>query len=140
MQCSRDWMLMAQAACTQNLTIVTAYDTLGPDGLAFALNQGEIEVLFTSAELLPIIESIKDKVKTLKTVIYNSPEQEASPAAIQGFQVVQLSSLMEKDVSVESVRPEPADLACIMYTSGTTGNPKVTTDLTSAHLSLANIS
>lgn len=121
---SRDWMLMAQAAFTQNLTIVTAYDTLGPDGLAFALNQGEIEVLFTSAELLPIIESIKDKVKTLKTVIYNSPEQEASPAAIQGFQVVQLSSLMEKDVSVESVRPEPADLACIMYTSGTTGNPK----------------
>lgn len=117
---------MAQSVFTQNATVVTVYDTLGADGLAYALNQGEIEILFTSAELFPIVKSIKDKVKSLKTIIYNTPEKLASPLTVDGLRVVDIATLLEDaPAEVAAKPPKPDDLACIMYTSGTTGNPKV---------------
>lgn len=117
---------MAQSVFTQNATVVTVYDTLGADGLAYALNQGEIEILFTSAELFPMVKSIKDKVKSLKTIIYNTPEKLASPLTADGLRVVDIATLLEDaPADVAAKLPKPDDLACIMYTSGTTGNPKV---------------
>jgi long-chain acyl-CoA synthetase len=38
----RDWMLVTHGCFSQNITITTAYDTLGEDGLAFSLNEGTV--------------------------------------------------------------------------------------------------
>ena len=64
------WMMVAHGAFTQNITITTAYDTLGVDGLSFSLNEGNVCSLFTSIELLNLVPDISVLSKTLKTVIY----------------------------------------------------------------------
>ncbi|KAJ3070184.1 long-chain fatty acid-CoA ligase, partial [Podochytrium sp. JEL0797] len=127
---SRDWMLMALSASTQNLTITTAYPTLGEEGLAHSLNECEVTTIFTNAELLPMILKIASKVKTLKNVLHNGtldPEMAKKLKDLNaGLKLVSLVELqaLGKANPVEPVAPTPDDLCCIMYTSGSTGPPK----------------
>ncbi|KAK9686793.1 long-chain fatty acid-CoA ligase [Basidiobolus ranarum] len=79
---SPHWYMMSQACFSQSMTIVTAYETLGPDGLKHALNEGEITTLFTNADLLPVAQSIASQVPTLKNIIYTD---EAAPVLIDSF-------------------------------------------------------
>jgi len=124
----RDWMLMAHACFTQSLTITTAYDTLGEEGLTFSLNEGSVTTLFTNGDLLGVVKNIVPSVASLKNVIYTG---DAKPETIEALKSVniQVFSFQEiQDLGKEHPRephpPSKDDLACIMYTSGSTGNPK----------------
>ncbi|ORY03195.1 acetyl-CoA synthetase-like protein [Basidiobolus meristosporus CBS 931.73] len=124
---SPEWIMMSQACFSQNLTIVTAYETLGADGLKHALNEGEISVIFTTAELLKVIEGIADDVPSLKHVIYMDEAKEALTQSLKsklGVHTFEEIRQLGADNSAERTLPKPEDLACIMYTSGSTGNPK----------------
>ncbi|KAJ3102695.1 long-chain fatty acid-CoA ligase [Phlyctochytrium bullatum] len=127
---SRDWFLVAQSCFTQAITITTAYDTLGEEGLSFSLNEGEVTTLFTNADLLPMMAKIAPLVKTLKNVIYNG---EGKPETLEllksKFPQLKLFTLEEirklgAERPADPVEPTADDIACIMYTSGSTGNPK----------------
>ncbi|RKO93451.1 hypothetical protein BDK51DRAFT_51537 [Blyttiomyces helicus] len=123
-------MLVAQASFTQNITITTAYDTLGEEGLSFSLNEGEVTTLFTNAELLPMLHKITSRVPSLKNVIYNgSAAQKVLDdirAAFPHLNIVTLQSVREDGIKnpADPVIPQPEDIGCIMYTSGSTGTPK----------------
>ncbi|KAJ3299400.1 long-chain fatty acid-CoA ligase [Blyttiomyces sp. JEL0837] len=127
---SRDWLIMALSAFSQNITITTAYDTLGEEGLSFSLNEGEVTTLFTNADLLTMMPVIAPKVPTLKNIIYNGEPTGAIVEKIKSsFPHLKVLSLAElKQIGTEHPHeptpPKPDDLACIMYTSGSTGNPK----------------
>ncbi|KAI9011204.1 hypothetical protein BC832DRAFT_529632 [Gaertneriomyces semiglobifer] len=128
---SRDWQLVAHAAWSQSLTITTAYDTLGEEGLTFSLNECEIGTVFTNADLLRMIQKIAPNVPTLRNVIYNGEADEKLIAAIteqyphlKFFKLYDDIRKMGTDKPVDPVPPKPEDIACIMYTSGSTGNPK----------------
>ncbi|KAJ3086731.1 long-chain fatty acid-CoA ligase, partial [Physocladia obscura] len=73
---SRDWLIMALAASTQNITITTAYATLGEDGLAYSLEECEVSTIFTNAHLLPIVAKVVSSVKRLQNVIYTGVASE----------------------------------------------------------------
>jgi len=125
---SKEWLLVAHGAYTQNITIVTAYETLGEEGLIHAIQQTEVKFIFTNASLLAQISKVSLKVKTLVTVIYSeeAPESLLNQVKSQGLNVFSLDELVHLGEANPSppTPPSPDSLACIMYTSGTTGPPK----------------
>ncbi|KAI8049723.1 hypothetical protein BDF22DRAFT_698376 [Syncephalis plumigaleata] len=124
---SADWMLVAHGCFSQSATIATAYDTLGVEGLVHALNETESQILFAHASLLPVVAKLGDSTPGLRYVIYNGDKTSNLPE-IPNVQVIHLSEVEEAGNAgineYPPVPPKPEDIACIMYTSGSTGNPK----------------
>ncbi|KAL4914732.1 hypothetical protein BDW62DRAFT_189983 [Aspergillus aurantiobrunneus] len=129
---SANWLAMSHGSASQSMTIVTAYDTLGEEGLAHSIMQTESSAIFLDTGLINSLANVLDKAKSIKHVIWNSDEEpkqadldrlknEFSHINVLSFE--DLRKLGEENPS-EPVPPAPEDLCCIMYTSGSTGPPK----------------
>ncbi|KAG0246337.1 hypothetical protein B0O80DRAFT_481373 [Mortierella sp. GBAus27b] len=127
---SANWLMVAHGAFTQSMTIVTAYDTLGEDGLLHSMNEAEVATAYTNADLLGTMKNVAGKCPTLKRIFYDGDAKPADVQAIKDahphLQIITLDELKQNglDNPVDAIPPSPSDLCCIMYTSGSTGNPK----------------
>jgi long-chain acyl-CoA synthetase len=136
---SLPWMSLAHAAFTQSLTIVTAYETLGLDGLRASLIQTASRAIFVDAALLASLAKVLPDVYKLDFVILNdTTNAEVDVKKFRDrFPHIRLLSYSElkhlgEDTPAKHVPPQPEDLACVMYTSGSSGAPKGVTILHSA--------
>lgn len=125
-------LTLSEGATTQSMPIVTAYDTLGEEGLQHSLCQTHAKTIFLEPSLLPKLIKPLRQAKDIQHVIYNSAAdlkqedlknlKEAHPnLTVLSFD--EFRSLGESN-PVDPVPPRPNDLCCIMYTSGSTGTPK----------------
>lgn len=125
---------MAHGAMSQSMAIVTAYDTLGEEGLRASLVATKAKAIFLEPHLLKtFINTLRD-AKAIKYIITNTDgEAEVDPADLEtlrqshdGLRVLSYEDLrkMGADNVLDPVPPKPEDLACIMYTSGSGGAPK----------------
>ncbi|CEL01282.1 Putative AMP-binding enzyme [Aspergillus calidoustus] len=129
---SENWLAMSHAAASQSLTIVTAYDTLGEEGLSHSLVQTESSAIFLDPALINSLTNVLGKAKSIKHVIYNSAEdlkQEDLDRLKKEHEHVNIISFEDlrksgEENPAEPVPPSPEDVCCIMYTSGSTGPPK----------------
>jgi fatty-acyl-CoA synthase len=94
---------------------------LAPQDLTFIINHAADSVIFADASLWPILEGIRDRIPSVRTIVImrDAPEPRV-PAALPEYEALLAAA--------SPLRRWPAldetDAAGMCYTSGTTGNPK----------------
>jgi fatty-acyl-CoA synthase len=97
---------------------------LSPDQIIYTMNHAEDKIVLVHAEFLPLIETVRDKLTTIKKVILLTDDgsKPATKVTLDG----EYEELL-KEASPEYEFPEDLDentRATLFYTSGTTGLPK----------------
>mmetsp|Transcript_13092 Transcript_13092/g.28313 ORF Transcript_13092/g.28313 Transcript_13092/m.28313 type:complete len:657 (-) Transcript_13092:1511-3481(-) len=135
----KEWQLAALGCYGRGFVVATTYANLGPGAVEFGITQTETEVVFTDADLVPLVNGILKNCPKVKHVVFIPDQRPAShPSRKSDEQVrkmvvapgVQVHSMEEveklgegnADLPAESI--QPSDLCMIMYTSGSTANPK----------------
>lgn len=144
METRAEWLLSAFACFRMKVPIVTLYATLGVEALTYGVNQTETKFLVTSGDCVHKLEGILDQIPTVTHIIVvcdrvNSSGYEAfkTLAAKHDKKVFKFEEIVEQGKTSEVIddyeRPGKNDLAIIMYTSGSTGNPKVRDNFYNLH-------
>jgi long-chain acyl-CoA synthetase len=124
-----EYMIAMQACNRMTYECVPVYDTLGENAIEYILNHSETSALFASASKLPPLVKALDKCKQhLKVIVYwgDADAELVQTAKDKGFTMVAFEDLIVtgQGKPVDPIPPFPDDLSTIMYTSGTTGDPK----------------
>ncbi|CAG2163185.1 unnamed protein product, partial [Oppiella nova] len=125
-----EWTLCSLALVKINATLATLYSTLGTSGLIYGINQTEAKTIVTTFDLLPKLKSFLPEVPNLKTVIYmqNTKDQVVDnfpeDISIKSFEELEESGAEDKNILEYHLPKDTNETAVIMYTSGTTGDPK----------------
>ncbi|KAL2584310.1 hypothetical protein GLYMA_14G149700v4 [Glycine max] len=123
----QEWFMALQDGCfMRNVTAVTIYASLGEEALCYSLKETEATTVICGKKELRTLVNISGQLDSVKRVIYMDDDipSDASYIAydwtITSFaKVVKLGS----ENSVDADLPLSADVAVIMYTSGSTGLP-----------------
>lgn len=129
---SSHWLAMSHGAASQSMPIVTAYDTLGEEGLRHSMVATKAKAIFLDPHLLPTLTNVLKDATEVRHVIWNSQNQvkqehiEKLTAAYPHISIRSFDELRKlgEENPAEPVPPASEDLCCIMYTSGSTGTPK----------------
>ncbi|KXJ92160.1 AMP-binding enzyme [Microdochium bolleyi] len=129
---SSNWLAMFHSAASQSIPVVTAYDTLGQEGLRHSMVATGAKAIFLDPHLLPTLGNVLTDAKEVRHVIWNSHNQvnqkhiESLKSSYPHLSILSFKELEQLGAEnpTEPVPPVPEDLCCIMYTSGSTGTPK----------------
>ncbi|KAI0541515.1 hypothetical protein GGR58DRAFT_456331 [Xylaria digitata] len=129
---SANWLTMFHAAASQSMSVVTAYDTLGEEGLRHSMVATGAKAVFLDPHLIPTLGNVLNEAHEVRYVIWNSQNQVKQEhinnlkSAYSHITVMSSKELekLGRDNPSEPTPPSPEDLCCIMYTSGSTGTPK----------------
>jgi long-subunit acyl-CoA synthetase (AMP-forming) len=121
----------SQACNRQNLFCVPLYDSLGENAVQFILEHSTASAVFVAADkLAPLAAAVNlgGLAPALKAVVVwgDVAESAAEAARAAGLAVTPWSEFLSQGQAEPAAAspPSPADLCTIMYTSGTTGDPK----------------
>ena len=94
------------------------------ESLVHALNDSRCKVVVVAEQFSRHIEDVSDKLEYLELIVVQLTSDTLPESA---FDIVRRDELIGRaSTSVRYDLPEPKDIACVMYTSGTTGPSKGT--------------
>ncbi|KAK2372042.1 long chain acyl-CoA synthetase [Trifolium repens] len=126
---SAEWIMSMEACNAHGLLCVPLYDTLGSGAIEFIISHAEVSIAFAEEKKIPeLLKTFPNATKYLKTIVSFgkvTPEQkqevEKSGLAIYSWtEFLQLGESQSFDLPIK----KRSDICTIMYTSGTTGDPK----------------
>lgn len=126
---SPEWIISMEACNAHGLYCVPLYDTLGAGAVEFVINHAEVSIAFVEETKIPEVfktfPSTTQYIKTLVSFGKVTPQQreevEKFGLAIYSWdEFLQLGEGKQFDLPVK----KKSDICTIMYTSGTTGDPK----------------
>ncbi|MEE2767708.1 MAG: AMP-binding protein, partial [Actinomycetota bacterium] len=97
---------------------------LFPEQLSYIVNHAEDEVIFLDRSVAGLIWPLMDQFTTVRHVVLMDDGTPAPDAADIGPEVHNYEDLLDAGTPVEWTTVEENQAASMMYTSGTTGNPK----------------
>eukprot|EP00879_Flechtneria_rotunda_P004637 GHRR01004896.1.p1 GENE.GHRR01004896.1~~GHRR01004896.1.p1 ORF type:complete len:595 (+),score=137.38 GHRR01004896.1:491-2275(+) len=123
-----EWMITMQACNRMSYVCVPLYETLGEDAIEYILEHSEAKLVVVAAKRLGRVARALKQIDNILAVVYWGT---AAPEDVRAVRTTDNKVLSFDEVEVmgrkQIVPPEPpapSDLSTIMYTSGTTGNPK----------------
>lgn len=123
-----EWIIAMEACNSCAVTYVPLYDTLGPNAVEFIINHAEVSIAFVQekkiASILSCLQQCSSNLKTIVSFgnISTSQKKEAEEHGTSCFSWGEFLQLGSFDGDLPS--KNKTDICTIMYTSGTTGEPK----------------
>lgn len=126
---SVNYGLCLYSAWPYSMVPIGIYDSLGRDGVKFIIRHAAVELIFVDdlQRIRNLIEW-KDETLALQTIVclVEPTDELIKLAEEKHLNILTLEKLREngRNNPIELVPPKPSDTAMIMYTSGSTGEPK----------------
>ncbi|ONM39682.1 long chain acyl-CoA synthetase 4 isoform X1 [Zea mays] len=124
-----EWIITMEACNAHGIYCVPLYDTLGAGAVEFILCHAEVEIAFAEEKKIDLlVKTLPKSNEFLKTIISFGKVTQEQKGEVQKYglsiyswdEFLSLAADQEFDLPVK----EKADICTIMYTSGTTGDPK----------------
>ncbi|GKV23762.1 hypothetical protein SLEP1_g33458 [Rubroshorea leprosula] len=123
-----EWIISMEACISQAVTYVPLYDTLGSNAVEFIINHAEVSIAFVQENKLPAILSCLPACSSyLKAIVSftNITSDQKKKAEEFGVSLFSWDEFSQQGTLDSELPPKQnADICTIMYTSGTTGEPK----------------
>ncbi|KAI3946070.1 hypothetical protein MKX01_024826 [Papaver californicum] len=124
-----EWIIAMEACNSHGLQYVPLYDTLGANAVEFIINHAEISIVFVQEiKIQAVLKCLERCTPHLKTIVSfgkvtDEQKKEAEQVGVSCFSWKEYSSLGSQHCKELPPRKK-SDICTIMYTSGTTGDPK----------------
>ncbi|KAK1378141.1 Long-chain-fatty-acid--CoA ligase [Heracleum sosnowskyi] len=126
---SEGWIISMEACNAHGLHCVPLYDTLGAEAVEFVICHAEVSIVFAEEKKIPeVFKTFPKTTEYIKTIVSFgkvTPEQreEAKKLGVATHSWDEFL-LLGDDKHFELPVKQKTDICTIMYTSGTTGDPK----------------
>ncbi|XP_028805909.1 long chain acyl-CoA synthetase 4-like [Neltuma alba] len=124
-----EWIISMEACNAHGLYCVPLYDTLGAGAVEFIICHSEVSIAFSEEKKIPeLLKTFPNTTKYLKTLVSFgkvTPEQKQEVENF-GLAIYSWEEFLQlgHGQSFELPVKQRSDICTIMYTSGTTGDPK----------------
>mmetsp|Transcript_8834 Transcript_8834/g.26560 ORF Transcript_8834/g.26560 Transcript_8834/m.26560 type:complete len:673 (+) Transcript_8834:43-2061(+) len=142
-----NWSMVELAVSAMGMVLVPLYDSLGANAVEYVCNHAELKIVFVQDENLEAFEKAHAACSSIKTVVVMESGDVVAKKSkdlplVKSGKAVTLEELLAKGTNDESkLTPGSVDdLFVVMYTSGTTGDPKGVTLKNEALLSSVSAS